>query len=411
MKSILDIIVSCFENCQNTTPHDVNLLGWLTSDKHRVKVEQLRAIQDESLQKVIKASLPAITPCGLFSYRDEKHLKEHSGFLVFDIDEQDNKHIGNFAKLKEQIANVVCVAYCGISIRGKGYWGLVPIPKSTPEEHRYRFAALSKFFKGYGIVLDESGKDICRLRIYSWDPAGYFNHSAKLYTNILKPQAKKIIRPCLSDTRTRVEAIILQIKENKIDLTTDYKEEWLKIASALANEFGESGRGYFHTVSMFHLQYSEAETNRMFDNVLKHNYSKVKIASFFKIASDHGIKAPLQKSDNNQKIDNLQVVKHNSAEPIQSPTLQESEKPIQTIIKPGLPKHGTWSDDIVELQRFFQIVKLPTEPVKLNECSMITDVSLFVESHLSFLKGQNGNVRYEPYLDRLNELKILLSRN
>lgn len=210
--------------------------------------------------------------------------------MVFDIDEKENRHISNFEKLKEQIANVDYVAYCGISVRGKGYWGLVPIPKSTPEEHRYRFAALSKFFKGYGIVLDESGKDICRLRIYSWDPVGYFNHSAKLYTNILKPQVKKTIRPCLTDTRTRVEGIIEQIKEKKIDITSDYKEGWLKIASALANEFGESGRAYFHTVSMFYPKYSVHETDKTFDSCLKQNYDKVTIASFFHIASEYGIK-------------------------------------------------------------------------------------------------------------------------
>lgn len=132
-QSILNIKVSCFENCTGTTPQDVNLLGWLSSDKHRIKVEQLRTIQDENLQKVIKKSLPAITPAGLFAYRDTEHLLEHSGFLAFDIDFADNKHISNFDKLKEQIAHVVCVAYCGLSVRGKGFWGLVPIPKAHPK--------------------------------------------------------------------------------------------------------------------------------------------------------------------------------------------------------------------------------------------------------------------------------------
>jgi hypothetical protein len=53
MKSILNITVSCFENCQSTTPSDVSLMDWLTSDKHRVKVEQLRTIQDESSMHLI----------------------------------------------------------------------------------------------------------------------------------------------------------------------------------------------------------------------------------------------------------------------------------------------------------------------------------------------------------------------
>ena len=288
-QSILNIKVSCFEKCTGTVPADVNLLSWLTSDKYRNQVEQLRSIQDENLQKVIKKSLPAITPAGVFSYRDEKHIIKHSGFMAFDIDFADNQHISNFDKLKEQISHVVCVAYCGLSVRGKGFWGLVPIPKSTPAEHKYRFNALSKFFKSYNINLDSSGSDVCRLRIYSWDPEGYFNHNAKLYTGILKPQAKKTIRPAFSDTREKVEVIILQIKMNKIDITEGY-DIWLKIASSLENEFGDSGRGYFHSVSMYHPDYSITETDRMFDNVLKHNNGKVKIGSFFHIASDYGIK-------------------------------------------------------------------------------------------------------------------------
>src|SRR5450759_596282 len=110
--SILNINVSCFENCKSTIPKDIRLLSWLTNEKYRAKVEQIRTIQDEDLQKVIKASLPAITPSGVFSYRAEKDLIEHSGFLAFDIDKKDNKHI-SFDGLREQISHIPSVAYCG----------------------------------------------------------------------------------------------------------------------------------------------------------------------------------------------------------------------------------------------------------------------------------------------------------
>jgi len=285
-QSILNITVSCFESCTGTTPQDVNLLSWLTSDKYRDKVEQLRTIQDENLQKIIKKSLPAITPCGIFKYRDVQNLIEHSGFMVFDIDKADNKHISNFSDMTKQVSHIKNIAYCGLSVRGQGFWGLVPIPKCTPDEHKYRFSALAKDFKEFGIILDKSGSDICRLRIYSWDAEGYFNHSAKLYTKILRPQKKKSDRPIYSDTRDKVEAIISQIKLNKVDITTDYKDGWFKIGCSLANEFGEAGRGYFHTLSQFHPKYNAQETERMFDNCLKHNYNKITIASFFHIADE-----------------------------------------------------------------------------------------------------------------------------
>jgi hypothetical protein len=295
-------------------------------------------------------------------------------------------------------------------------WGLVPIPKSTPEEHKQRFNALSKDFKAFDINLDPSGSDVCRLRIYSWDPEAYFNHDAKLYTKLIKPQPKKAPRPAYSDTRERVEAIISQIKENKIDITEDYKEGWLKIASALANEFGESGRDYFHSISMYHAKYNEGETDRMFDNVLKHDY-KITIGSFFKIVSDYGIK--IQEGQKKGEIAkpagtganqyNADVPKGNVCKTLSDIGISRKEvttlPKIEKIVKPGI-----WSNEIEEMEQFFKSIKLP-EMIKLDQCSKITDVPLFVESHLSVLKAQNGNRRYMPYLDRLNEMKTILKAN
>lgn len=390
--SVLNVNVSCFENCQSTFPKEISLLTWLSSDKYRSKVEQLRTFQDEELQNVMKKSLPAITPCGLFSYRDTEHLIKHSGFLVFDIDFKDNQDIKNFGDLREQISHITSVAYCGLSVRGKGFWGLVPIPKSTPEVHRQRFSALTKDFKDFGINLDKSGSDVCRLRIYSWDSDSYFNHSAKLYTKLPKTQSKSYCSPVNSDNRNKVESIVSQIKERKIDITEDYKDGWLKIASSLSNEFGEAGRGYFHTISMFYPKYTVAEANRMFDGCLKHNYNNVTIASFFQIASDHGIKI--------------------KSEPMMSQPV--SKKTIGSIPSKekqsfSVPKFCLWDQDIIELEHFFKTVILPLEPIKLNQCTTVVDINKFIESHLAIVKANNGKPTYLPYIERLKKLKSYLN--
>ncbi len=406
--SILNIDVSCFENCKGTTPRNVRLLSWLTSDQYRSRVEQIRSLQDEDLQKTIKASLPAITPSGVFDYRSEKDLIEHSGFLAFDIDFKDNQHIINFNDLKSQISHIASVAYCGLSVRGNGYWGLVPIPKSTPDVHKLRFSALAKDFKEFGIVLDVSGKDICRLRIYSWDDNAYYNHSAKIYTKLLQSQQNVYRRPKFSDNREKVEAIISQIKENRIDLTQDYKEGWLKIASAFANEFGESGRGFFHAVSQFHPEYSISKTDRMFDQCLKHDYDKVTIASFFHIAERYGIKMKPE------QMVVQSVPSTHYASPSTKTNLTSDWREGMRLLSKGdrrVIKKGIWDEDIAELERFFKVIDLPKEPIRLNQFSLIEDASFFIESHMSVVKAQNGNKRYEQDLNRLKELKGLLSLN
>ena len=56
-------------------------------------------------------------------------------------------------------------------------------------------------------------------------------------------------RPAPSaDTATRVEKLIDLLKSSHTDITADYND-WLKVGFALASEFGESGRRYFHDIS------------------------------------------------------------------------------------------------------------------------------------------------------------------
>lgn len=70
-----------------------------------------------------------------------------------------------------------------------------------------------------------------------------------------------------------------------------------------------------------------------------------------------------------------------------------------------------WSNEIAELENYFASIELPTGSVKLNRCSTITDCSLFIESHFATVKANNGNRTFLPYLDRLQELKQVLTIN
>jgi len=70
-----------------------------------------------------------------------------------------------------------------------------------------------------------------------------------------------------------------------------------------------------------------------------------------------------------------------------------------------------WGNDIAELESYFTGIELTTQPVKLNKCSTIKDCSLFIESHFAAVKGNNGNRTFLPYLNRLQELKQVLTTN
>ena len=64
-----------------------------------------------------------------------------------------------------------------------------------------------------------------------------------------------------------------------------------------------------------------------------------------------------------------------------------------------------WSKDIEVLEDYFKNKEPPTQPIRLNKCTVINDVSLFVDSHLATVKANNGNQTFLPYLNRLEELK------
>lgn len=75
------------------------------------------------------------------------------------------------------------------------------------------------------------------------------------------------------------------------------------------------------------------------------------------------------------------------------------------------PENESWEAEITEMENYFAGVVLPQQTIKLNPYSTITTVSLFLESHFTTIKANNGKRTFLPYLDRLQELKHYLTLN
>lgn len=93
---------------------------------------------------------------------------------------------------------------------------------------------------------------------------------------------------------------------------------------------------------------------------------------------------------------------------------EKSEAPKKTFFSQREPivkeQPEDWNNDIAELENYFAGIELPTKPIKLNECSIISNCSLFIENHFATIKRNNGNKTFLPYLNRLQELKENLAR-
>lgn len=288
---VLDVNVSIFENYNSPdNPQEVSLLGFLKSAKYKTEVEAIRATADKAERNRLKARLPAITPSGLFSRREEAGLMKHSGLIQIDIDAQDNSHINNFPEVKEQLRKLPEVAYLGLSVSGRGFWGLIPL--AFPEKHKEQFEALKMDFAKWGLVLDEKPKNVAALRGYSYDPEAYFNPQARPYAKVWQPKPEayrgQYDNLAQGDEAEKVEACLAALEAGRVDITGSYSE-WFAVGCALANEFGEAGRGYFHQASQFYPKYSGTETDKQFGHCLKSRGKGFTIATFYQVCRDNGI--------------------------------------------------------------------------------------------------------------------------
>lgn len=282
VKSVLDVEVSCYCSYYITEetppPVTINLLSFLKSQKHKRKVEEIRGIEDKELRDAKKALLPAVTISGIIQGNREDENLKHNGLLQIDIDFKDNQHIANYDQLKELLSHIPNIAYCGLSVSGKGYFCIIPI--AYPEKHRQHFRALQKAFKQLCINIDRSCINVSRLRGYSYDPDAYFNHQAIPLFVYEQPKERKTSNSSnlTTDDAKAVEYCIVELEAKSIDITNSY-EAWFAIGCAFANTFKEDGRDYYHSVSQFHPNYSVDATDKKYDECLKgYDY---KLGTFF----------------------------------------------------------------------------------------------------------------------------------
>ena len=111
--------------------------------------------------------------------------------------------------------------------------------------------------------------------------------SQNFYLNLLNGDTTS------SDTTARVESLIAQLQATHTDITSGYTE-WLKVGFAIASEFGEAGRRYFHDISALYTGYDATECDKKYDECLKSDNGRTNISTLFYLAEQQGVKLPHQ---------------------------------------------------------------------------------------------------------------------
>ncbi|PKP29870.1 MAG: hypothetical protein CVT99_15465 [Bacteroidetes bacterium HGW-Bacteroidetes-16] len=295
--SPLNIEVSCFANTKSTEPKPVNLLTWLTSDKYKTQVEVIRQAATKDERTLLKQRLPGITPSGTFLRRKSDLLLKHSGLLCIDIDQQDNKHIGNYSDLKKQLCKIQNFAYVGLSVSGTGYFCLVPI--AQPDQHKLHFKAMANDLERFGIKVDMSGSDLARLRFYSYDNEAYFNHKATVYTKLYTEQKKKpqpLMRKYSNDNTNKPLDICVNMVRGAMD---GEKHNVLYKASRLAGGYIAGN------------QIDEIEAAQALETAIKNKSNVTSLEEALKTIKDGievGKSSPIEKPISNESVNNVKSV-------------------------------------------------------------------------------------------------------
>ncbi|SHI95690.1 Primase C terminal 2 (PriCT-2) [Tangfeifania diversioriginum] len=303
------------EPVTNTKPYksitlaDVYMV--LTGHWFKQATEKLRTISDPDANRNFKAQrFPFVTFSGTFSTRKESGLIQHSGLITIDFDKLKDVETLKLQLLKDKHFETELLF---TSPNGNGLKWIIPINTNGEYNHGQLFDAISRYIqKTYQIEVDKSGRDVARICFLCYDPDAFMHprHGrsnrhwpGEIYTVerqkfnpgkwLNETNRKKDFKPVpfssnMTRTQRDVETVLRRIENYQVDLTMNY-EDWIRLAFAFADEFGETGRDYFHRVSRFYSEYNSTECDRQFDRCLKSGKSGVTIKSFFQAAKDAGI--------------------------------------------------------------------------------------------------------------------------
>lgn len=254
----------------------------------REEIQRIRSTADKAERsRLKKTTLPAgCISCKvktrLAGIRKEDKILQYNSLIVLDFD-----NLEDVEAAKQDLAQLSFFWYLGLSVSGKGLFGIVPVATTDWREHKHYFEALSRELADIGYTVDAACSDETRLRFISIDDHPYRNDSCDIYELPDEPEEElpEEFHPREIPEDERLEMYVSLWEQKRIPLD-DY-EEWLTIGMALSS-LGETGRAAFHRLSACSKKYNPEDTDRKFNELLKTTRS-VGIGSFYYRCHQRGV--------------------------------------------------------------------------------------------------------------------------
>lgn len=255
----------------------------ITSDKWEQTTAYLRSLLPNQRYKIKCTQLNFVTFSGIFTQRRASHLVRHSNLLCFDYD-----HIGNEEELRTMKRNLIADPLIDVQLifRSPSGDGLKVVVGSdiyqsgmaaqdVLRRHVSEYQRISQAIsRSHGIESDKT-IDVARACFLCHDPEAFINSQCIMHNSqLIVSQQVGTHGSCVRSKETTIEQLIQRIEVQQRDVTSNY-HDWFRIGMALANQFGEAGRTFYHRISCYYPRYTYTETNQQYDRCLRYNNYRI----------------------------------------------------------------------------------------------------------------------------------------
>jgi hypothetical protein len=270
--------------------------------------KRIRMAKSKEEKSVLKKELCGVTFAGVFhESRKPEDMSEYSGGVILDFDHVDEVE----SKIRE-VFEYKSVWIVFRSPSGDGMKVVLKADIGDSSEYSCAYGYLCQYFKDNFDLEADQAPEVNRLCWLPYDPGVLYRkipkgceyqkpnghiateHETQVCDDpegysFKKPYEVETISPYMINYRTLTRAldVIDKLEKDKCDITSDYRD-WLRIAFAFVNEFGEMGRDFFHRVSRFYPGYSEEEADLQYTKCMHSKKSGITIGTFFYLAGGRG---------------------------------------------------------------------------------------------------------------------------
>lgn len=279
-----------FKYVQDMTLSDALTMG----NDYAEQITKCRTLKNqgeskENEYKEEKRKLPSYTATATYKgERIEENRTSYNGLAVIDLDDLEDVE-----KAKEDVKQLPFVLYAAKSVGGKGLFCVVRL-NGGKDDYKVHWYALKDDFQSLGYKVDESCKDVSRLRFISYDENPYINYKATIYTKTKEITHNSTTLPLTNGNETNkltpkeqqvLNEIIADVQTNHLVVNKNHSDT-LYIGNILSSILGEDGRKYAHILRQQRRGYDSRKIDYLYDYCTATNTTRYTMGALRKLYND-----------------------------------------------------------------------------------------------------------------------------